>query len=98
AVLPPIGLSLAAATGWSQPLWGIGPVAGMEVVHADFIEPGPFGQSIGVSEVALLISAAFWAWLWGPIGLVLSAPLTVCLVVLGKHVPQLEFFNVLLGD
>jgi hypothetical protein len=51
-----------------------------------------------VSEVALLVSAAFWAWLWGPLGLVLSAPLTVCLVVLGKYVPQLEFFDVLLGD
>jgi predicted PurR-regulated permease PerM len=98
AIVPPIGLSLAAATGWSQPLWVIGLVAVMEIVTANFIEPVLFGQSIGVSEVALLISAAFWAWLWGPIGLVLSAPLTVCLVVLGKHVPQLEFFDILLGD
>jgi predicted PurR-regulated permease PerM len=98
AIVPPIGLSLAAATGWSQPLWVIGLVAVMEIVTANFIEPIVFGQSIGVSEVALLISAAFWAWLWGPIGLVLSAPLTVCLVVLGKHVPQLEFFDILLGD
>ena len=60
--------------------------------------PWLFGQSIGVSEVALLVAAAFWTFLWGPIGLVLSGPLTVCLVVMGKYVPQLEFFDVLLGD
>ena len=57
-----------------------------------------FGHSIGVSEVALLVSAAFWTFLWGPVGLVLSSPLTVCLVVMGKYVPQLEFLDVLLGD
>ena len=62
------------------------------------MEPWLYGQSIGVSEVALLVAAAFWTFLWGPIGLVLSGPLTVCLVVLGKYVPQLEFFDVLLGD
>jgi predicted PurR-regulated permease PerM len=98
AVLPPIALSLAVAPGWSLPLWVVGMVAVLEVVCANFVEPVLFGQTIGVSEVALLVSAAFWAWLWGPIGLVLSAPLTVCLVVLGKYVPQLEFFDVLLGD
>jgi hypothetical protein len=57
-----------------------------------------FGPSIGVSQVALLISAAFWAWLWGPIGLVLAAPLTACLAVLGRYVPHLEFLDVLLGE
>jgi predicted PurR-regulated permease PerM len=98
AVLPPVVLSLAASPGWSMPLWVVGMVAGLELVAANFIEPVLFGQSIGVSEVALLVSAAFWAWLWGPIGLVLSAPLTVCLVVLGKYVPQLAFFDILLGD
>src|SRR5207247_11379473 len=70
----------------------------MELVVGNFVDPILFGQSIGVSEVAMLVSAAFWAWLWGPIGLILSAPLTVCLVVLGRYVPQLEFFDVLLGD
>jgi predicted PurR-regulated permease PerM len=98
AIVPPIVLSLAVAPGWSMPLWVIGLVAVLEVLSANVIEPVLFGQSIGVSEVALLVSAAFWAWLWGPIGLILSAPLTVCLVVLGKYVPQLEFFDVLLGD
>jgi predicted PurR-regulated permease PerM len=98
AVLPPVALSLAASPGWTMPLWVIGLVAALEIVTANFAEPMLFGKSIGVSEVALLVSAAFWAWLWGPIGLILSAPLTVCLVVLGKHVPHLEFFDVLLGD
>ena len=69
-----------------------------KLVTANVIEPWLYGQSIGVSEVALLVSAAFWAFLWGPVGLVLSSPLTVCLVVLGKYVPQLEFLDVLLGD
>src|SRR5262249_30797469 len=54
--------------------------------------------SMGVSEVALLVSAAFWAWLWGPVGLVLSVPMTMCVAVLGKYVPQLEFFGILLRD
>ena len=66
--------------------------------HGNLLEPRLFGHSIGVSEVALLMAAAFWAFLWGPIGLVLSSPLTVCLVVLGKYVPQLEFLDVILGD
>jgi predicted PurR-regulated permease PerM len=98
AVLPPIVLSLAASPGWALPLWVVGMVGVLELVCANVVEPMLFGQSIGVSEVALLVSAAFWAWLWGPIGLVLSAPLTVCLVVLGKYVPQLAFFDILLGD
>jgi predicted PurR-regulated permease PerM len=98
AVLPPVVLSLAVAPGWSLPIWVVGLVTVMELACANFIEPMLFGQSIGVSEVALLVSAAFWAWLWGPIGLILSAPLTVCLVVLGKYVPHLEFFDIMLGD
>jgi predicted PurR-regulated permease PerM len=98
AVLPPVVLSLAVAPGWTMPLWVVVLVAVLELVTANFIEPILFGQSIGVSEVAMLVSAAFWAWLWGPLGLILSAPLTVCLVVLGKYVPQLEFFDVILGD
>ena len=70
----------------------------LELVSNNAVEPWLYGQSIGVSAVAMLIAAAFWTFLWGPIGLVLSGPLTICLVVLGKHVPQLEFFAVLLGD
>ena len=84
--------------GWVQPLLVLGLIVVLELVTANVMEPWLFGHSMGVSEVALLVAAAFWAFLWGPIGLVLSSPLTVCLVVLGKYVPQLEFLDVLLGD
>ena len=93
-----IMLSLAIFPGWLQPLLVLGLIVVLEVVTANVAEPRLFGHSMGVSEVALLVAAAFWAFLWGPIGLVLSSPLTVCLVVLGKYVPQLEFLDVLLGD
>jgi predicted PurR-regulated permease PerM/cell division inhibitor SulA len=91
-------LSLGVFPGWVQPLLVLGSIVGLELAVANLVEPRLFGRSIGVSEVALLVAAAFWAFLWGPIGLVLSSPLTVCLVVLGKHVPQLGFLDVLLGD
>ncbi len=91
-------LSLAIFPGWLQPLLVLGLIVVLELVTANIVEPRLFGHSIGVSEVALLVAAAFWAFLWGPIGLVLSSPLTVCLVVLGKYVPQLEFLDVILGD
>src|SRR5262249_10439246 len=70
----------------------------LDIVTANVIEPLLFGHGTGVSPIALLIAAAFWTWIWGPIGLVLSTPLTVCLVVLGQHVPRLRFFALLLGD
>lgn len=98
AALFPISLSLAMSEGWWQPLLVIGLVLILELISNNVVEPWLYGRSIGVSQVALLIVAAFWAFLWGPIGLVLSAPLTVCLVVLGKYVPQLAFLDVLLGD
>jgi predicted PurR-regulated permease PerM len=93
-----IALSLAIFPGWLQPLLVLGFIVVLELITANVAEPRLFGHSIGVSEVALLVSAAFWAFLWGPVGLVLSSPLTVCLVVLGKYVAQLEFLYVLLGD
>ncbi len=70
----------------------------VELVIANLVEPRLYGQSMGVSEIALLVSAAFWAFLWGPVGLVLSSPLTVCLVSLGRYAPQLEFLSLILGD
>ena len=93
-----VALSLALFPGWVQPILVLGLIVVLELVTANIVEPRLFGHSIGVSEVALLVAAAFWAFLWGPIGLVLSSPLTVCLVVLGKYVPQLEFLDVILGD
>jgi predicted PurR-regulated permease PerM len=98
AALFPIGISLAMFDGWGTALGVAGLFAGLELVVANFIEPWLYGQSMGVSSIALLVSAAFWAFLWGPVGLVLSSPLTVCLVVLGRHVPQLEFLAIILGD
>jgi predicted PurR-regulated permease PerM len=98
AVTFPISLSLATIPGWGATLMVIGLFLALELTIANFIEPRLYGQSMGVSEIALLVSAAFWAFLWGPIGLVLSSPLTVCLVVLGRYSPRLEFVSVLLGD
>jgi predicted PurR-regulated permease PerM len=98
AALPPIILSLAMFESWVPPLVVIGLFLAIELLSSNVIEPRLYGQSMGVSEVALLVAAAFWTFMWGPIGLVLSSPLTVCLVVLGKYVPQLEFLDVLLGD
>jgi predicted PurR-regulated permease PerM len=90
--------SLAFFSGWVEPCLVLALFVVLELVTGNVIEPRLFGHSMGVSEVALLVAAAFWAFLWGPIGLILSSPLTVCLVVLGKYVPQLEFLDVLLGN
>ena len=94
----PIAMSLATSEGWWLPLAVFGYVAALELICNNVVEPLVFGHSTGVSPTALLISAAFWLYLWGPIGLVLSAPFAVCLVVLGKNIPQLRFLYVLLGD
>jgi predicted PurR-regulated permease PerM len=93
-----IALSLAISAGWALPLMVMSLFLALEITASVFAEPLVYGKSIGVSQVALLVAAAFWAFLWGPIGLVLSGPMTVCLVVLGKYVDQLKFMDVLLGD
>lgn len=98
AVTFPVSLSIAMSEGWGATLAVIGLFLVLELTIANFIEPKLYGQSMGVSEIAMLVSAAFWAFLWGPIGLVLSSPLTVCLVVLGRYIPRLEFLSVILGD
>ena len=73
-------------------------VAGLELIIANFVEPWLYGAHVGISSLALLVTAVFWAVLWGPAGLILSTPLTVCVVVLGRYVPQLSFLHILLGD
>ena len=98
AALFPLALSIATTDGWLTPLLVLALYGSIEIFHSNAIEPRLFGQSMGISEVALLVAATFWAFLWGPVGLLLSNPLTVCLVVLGKYFPQLEYFTVLLGD
>jgi len=94
----PIALSLAVFDGWLRPLCVFLLVAGLELIIANLIEPWLYGARVGISSLALLVSAVFWTVLWGPAGLILSTPLTVCLVVLGRYVPQLSFLHILLGD
>ena len=94
----PIALSLAAFDGWLPPLLVFFLVASLELIVANFIEPWLYGAHVGISSLALLVSSVFWAVLWGPAGLILSTPLTVCVVVLGRYVPQLSFLHILLGD
>lgn len=94
----PIALSLIQFPGWLTPLLVVGLIAVLEIVTSQVIEPMLFGRSGGVSEVTLLVAAALSAFLWGPVGLILAMPMTVCLVVLGEYVPGLQFVAVLLGD
>src|SRR5262249_25392236 len=89
--------TIAIFPGWSRPMLLLGLLIAVEIIAANIAEPLLFGHSTGVSPLALLAAVAFWTWLWGPIGLVLSTPLTVCLVVLGRYVPNLKFLDVLLG-
>jgi predicted PurR-regulated permease PerM len=98
AVLLPLTLSFATSTTWAQPITLLVGFASLDLVTANVVEPLLLGHRTGVSPMALLVAAAFWTWLWGPMGLVLSTPLTVCLVVLGQHVPRFQFFALLLGD
>src|SRR5262249_14498258 len=95
-VLPAL-LSLAVFSGWTQPLAVIGLFASLELLLYIAIEPSFYGKSVGVSEVALLAGLAFWGWLWGPNGVLLSTPMTVCFVVRGKHVPELQPIAMLLS-
>jgi predicted PurR-regulated permease PerM/CheY-like chemotaxis protein len=94
----PLLLSAATSAGWTPPLLVLGVIVVLELFVGNVLEPILYGRSMGVSEVALLVTAAFWAWLWGPVGLVLAVPMTVCVAVLGKYVPQLKFFEILLRD
>jgi AI-2E family transporter len=94
----PVVMALAVFPGWTQPFEVIALFAAVELTIYLAIEPFLLGHSAGVSPLALLITLAFWTWLWGPIGLVLGTPLTVCLVALGKHVPSLRFIVILFGD
>jgi predicted PurR-regulated permease PerM len=94
----PIALSLAVFEGWWQPILVASLIAIVELVNYMVLEPWLYGQSAGVSAVALLAAIAFWTWLWGPVGLLLATPITVCIGVLSKYVPQLDFVGVLLSD
>jgi predicted PurR-regulated permease PerM len=94
----PLALSLAVDPTWSMLLWTLALFIVVEPIVGHVIEPMVYGHSTGLSPVAVVASATFWTALWGPIGLVLATPLTVCLVVLGRHVERLEFLDVMFGD
>ena len=94
----PLALAAAVDPGWSMLAWTLALFLGVGPVVSQVIEPMAYGQSTGFSPVAIVVSATFWTALWGPIGLVLATPLTVCLVVLGRHVERLEFLDVIFGD
>jgi predicted PurR-regulated permease PerM len=96
--LMPAALSVAVFDGWTRTLLILAVFFCMELLTANLLEPHVYGKHTGLSSLAILVAAIFWALIWGPIGLILSVPLTVCLVVVGSHVPNLEFLTVLLGD
>ncbi len=98
AAVLPILLSLAIFANWTKPLYTVVLYLVVELLVANVLEPLLYGAHTGISSFAVLFAAIFWSLIWGPIGLLLSTPLTVCLVVIGRHVPTLGFLNIMLGD
>jgi predicted PurR-regulated permease PerM len=98
AFLFPFTLALAVDPGWAKMVWVMALYGIMEAVVGQAIEPFLYGRSMGLSAVAVVVAAVFWTWLWGPVGLLLSTPLTMCFVVLSRHVEGLKFLDVMLGD
>jgi predicted PurR-regulated permease PerM len=94
----PFLLAIAVFPDWKRPLITFALFLVMELLVSNFIEPMAYGDRTGISSLAILVAAVFWTTLWGPLGLILSTPLTVCAVVPVRYVPQFEFLNVLLGD
>jgi predicted PurR-regulated permease PerM len=92
------GMAAAVDPGWTMVAWTVALVVIVEAVTGQVVEPFIYGHSTGLSPVSVVVAAVFWTWLWGPVGLILSTPLSLCLLVLGRHIPQLEFIEVLLGD
>lgn len=98
AALIPALLAFATFPGWTHTLQTLALFATLDLITAYFVEPVVFGQRTGVSSFALLVSALFWIWVWGPVGLLLATPLTVCIAVLGRHVRSLRFLAVIFAD
>jgi len=94
----PIVLAAAVGPGWAMVVWTVALYAVLELLAGQVLEPLVYGHSSGLSPVAIVLSASFWTWLWGPVGLVVATPLTICLVVLGRHVDRLQFLDIMLGD
>ena len=98
AAIFPLFLAFAVSPDWSMVLWTGVLFLSVEMISSNVIEPWIYGSKTGVSPLAIIISAIFWTWVWGPMGLVLATPLTVCLVVVGRYIPQFAVFDVLFGD
>ncbi len=94
----PVLLAAAVDPGWGMAAWTLGLFMVGELMVGQVIEPIAYGHSTGLSPVSIVLASIFWTWIWGPVGLLLATPLTLCLVVLGRHVKRLEFLDVLLGD
>jgi len=94
----PVALAAAVDPGWSMVIATAALFLIAEPVFGQVVEPLLYGHSTGLSPFAVIVSTLFWGFLWGPIGLILATPFTVCLVVLGRHVDSLEFLDILLGD
>jgi hypothetical protein len=94
----PLVLAAAVGQGWTMVLETAALFIVAETIVGQAVEPLVYGQSTGLSPVAVIVSAAFWTWLWGPVGLILATPLSMCLVVVGRHVDRLEFLEVMFGD
>jgi predicted PurR-regulated permease PerM len=98
AAIMPAAVVFAIDPGWTKPFVVFGIYGGIDMLMYNFVEPFVYGNTTGLTPLAILIAAVFWAWLWGPVGLLLATPLTVCLAVLGRYVPSLRFLGVLLSD
>jgi hypothetical protein len=98
AALFPLALSVAVDPGWTMLAWTAALFVTVELIINNLVEPWLYGSSTGLSALAIILAATFWTWLWGPIGLLLSTPLTSCVVVLGRHVPQLQFLDIAFGN
>ncbi len=98
AAIMPSALSMIVFEGWLWTALIVAVFLVLELINNMILEPLLYGESAGVSEVGLLVAIAFWTWLWGPVGLILATPLTVCVVVLSKYVPELDFISILMSD
>ena len=96
AALPTL-LGFAIFDGWSEVMWIVGVFVVLELILVNAVEPWLYGRSAGLSAIAIIAAALFWTWLWGPVGLLLAVPLTVCIAVMGRYIPEMGWLNVLLG-
>jgi len=97
AVAMPAVLAFAISRDWSMVGWTLGVFLALELVLVNVVEPLLYGKSAGLAPMAIIVAALFWTWLWGPLGLLLATPLTVCVAVMGRYIPELGFLNTLLG-